>query len=79
MTRAEVAALAIRGIRLSGRAHIDICEVMRALTLTTDEAVEVRRLVSVDWRAAEYGTDEHEVLSLARTVTNQYARDYRLR
>lgn len=71
MTKTEIAFNAIKGMDISGRLHIDIMETMRTLKLSTDEAVELRGMVGRAWRA-DTGND---ILSLAKTVTNQYARD----
>lgn len=80
MTKTEIAYRAIRGTRLNGSTHIDIMETMRTLKLSTDDALELRRLVVHEWMTT---TDRESgvgaVLNLARTVVNQYARDYRLR
>lgn len=83
MTKTQIALNAIKGTDLSNRTHIDIMETMRTLKLGTDEAVELRQMVGGAWtteiNANGYDTDLAEVLSLAKTVTNQYARDVRFR
>lgn len=77
MTNAAQALAAINDMGASRHLHIDILETMRSLRMSTDEAVELRRLVAREWRTAD--GDRREILSLAKTVVNQYARDYRLR
>lgn len=83
MTKTEIAKLAITALPVSNRTHIDIAEICRTLKLSTDEAVELRALITVEWsteiNANGYDTDRAEVLGLAKTVVNQYARDFRLR
>ena len=76
MTKLDVALNAIRGTQVSRRAHIDIMETLRILGLTTDEAVELRAMVRDEWHATEdKDSDAGEILSLAKTVVNQYARN----
>lgn len=83
MTKTGIALNAIRGTRPATDAHITIIETMRTLKLTTEEAAELRRMVGREWRASVatngYDAPITEVLDLAKDVTNQYARDYRLR
>lgn len=85
MTKTTVALNAFRGIIAQGQdagMHIELMETMRTLKLTTDEAVELRTLVSQDWTQVvqkhDYQGAECDRWSLAKTVVNQYARDYRL-
>lgn len=83
MTKTEIAALAISALPVSYRTHIDIMAIMQTLKLDTDAAVELRAMVAKAWRAEihanGYDTDRAEVLSLAKTVVNTYARDVSLR
>lgn len=79
MTNAEIAAFAINGLTNDARMHLDIIHVMQGLRLNTEEAVECRRLLSAMRRETEIGGDRWDRLSLALTVTNQYARNYSLR
>lgn len=75
MTKTQIAFNAINGMQVSNRLHIDIMETMRTLKLSTDEAVELRKMIGRAWTA----DTDNDVLSLAKTVTNQYARNYSLR
>jgi hypothetical protein len=76
MTKIEIAANAIRGTRLSVRTHIDIVETLKALRMTSDEAFELRQAVAKEWREMDdMDSDLAEVLSLAKTVVNQYVRN----
>jgi hypothetical protein len=83
MTQTEIAALAISALPMSRRTHVDIMAIMQTLRLDTDAAVELRVLVAGAWRveikANGYDTDRAEVLGLAKTVVNTYARDVSLR
>lgn len=75
MTQTQIAFNAIKGMDISNRLHIDIMETMRTLKLSTDEAVELRRMIGRAWCA----DTDNDVLSLAKTVTNQYARNVSFR
>lgn len=83
MTNTEIAALAITALPISRRTHLDIMAIMQTLRLDTDAAVALRALVATAWRAEiqanGYDTDRAEVLSLAKTVVNSYARNPLLR
>jgi hypothetical protein len=75
MTQTQIAFNAIKGMDISNRLHIDIMETMRTLKLDTDQAIELRKMVGRAWTQDQ----DNDVLSLAKTVTNQYARNYALR
>jgi len=83
MNRSTVAALAISALTDDRRMHLDIIAIMQAMKLSTDEAVATHAAIRAMWLQEVRGTDPDgaraDRLGLAKTVTNQYARDFRLR
>jgi hypothetical protein len=79
MTKTEIALSAIRGLPLTATTHLDINTVMRTLGLDTVEASDLRKAVGREWRTADHDSDLGEVLSIAKDVANQYARNYAVR
>jgi hypothetical protein len=73
MTKTEIALNAIKGMDITNGMHITMMETMRTLRLSTDEAVELRKMVGREWIAAQ--GERRDVLTLAKEVTNRYARD----
>jgi hypothetical protein len=82
MTKTEVARLAILSVSEDRDrvrpSHLTIMEICRTLKLSTDEAVSLRATVVTDWLLEE-NEERRDLLHLAKTVINQYARDYSLR
>lgn len=73
MTKTEIALNAIKGMDITNGMHITMMETMRTLRLSTGEAVELRKMVGREWIAAQ--GERRDVLTLAKEVTNRYARD----
>ena len=75
MTRTEIAILAITALPTDGRLHLDVNAVMRGMKITTDEAVEMRKMAGERYCATSYGTSEQDHWSVAKTAINSYARN----